>query len=288
MEEKKRFSAAAVLAALGKALCYLGLFLGCQFLVSLVYSVAAALYAALAQGISDPAALTREIVRLVYACTGQISLFADLAVLLVLVLFFLLRKKDPLRETGAVPAPLSMTAAAAGLAPVLYLLVTLALGLLPEAWLESYAEASAALSETGLVMVLSTVVAAPIAEEVLFRGLILSRLKRAMPGWLAVVISALIFGLCHGHPVWMVYAFILGLFFGLMTLRSGSILPSLLAHFIFNGIGQLGSALEGAPINPWLVLGILALAGAVVCVLARKGLVALFRPHSIREENHNV
>ena len=288
MEQSNRSSALAVLAALGKVLCYLILFLGCQLLVSVTYSAAAALYVGLTQGITDPAALTQEVLRLVFACTGQITLISNLAVLVILAAFFLLRKKNPLREAGAIPAPLSTAAAAAGLAPILYLLVTVILSLLPEAWLESYAEASAALNDNSLIMVLASVVAAPIAEEIIFRGLILSRLKRAMPGWLAVVLSALVFGLCHGQPVWMAYAFVLGLFFGLMAHRSGSILPSLLAHFIFNGIGQLGAALENTPISPWLVLGGLALAGAVVCGIAHRGLADLFRATTNREENDNV
>ncbi|MGN0984936.1 MAG: lysostaphin resistance A-like protein [Candidatus Enterenecus sp.] len=287
MEEKKRSSAAAVLAALGKSLCYLLLFLACQMAVSLVYSLAAALYVGLGQGGLDPIILIDQIMDLVFACTGQISLISDLAVLILLTAFFLLRRKNPLREVGIAPAPLSMTAAAAGLAPILYLLVTFVLALLPEAWLESYAEASAALNENGLATILATVVAAPIAEEVVFRGLILSRLKRAMPGWLAVVLSALVFGLCHGQAVWIAYAFTLGLIFGLMAHRSGSILPSMLAHFIFNGIGQLMTLLEDSP-NALSLLFSLALAGVVVCILARRGLAALFRVHPIREENYNV
>lgn len=287
MEERKRSSAAEILVALGKALCYLALFLGCQLLVSLAYSVAAALYVGLNQGFSDPMSLAREVTRLVYACTGQISLFSDLAVLLILVLFFLLRKKNPFREAGAIPASLSMTAAAAGLAPVLYLVVTFVLGLLPERWLESYMEASSALSETGLIMTLATVVAAPIAEEVIFRGLILSRLKRAMPGWLAVVLSALAFGLCHGQAVWIAYAFTLGLLFGLMAHRSGSILPSMVTHFVFNGIGQLMTCLDESPAAVPLLFA-LALAGIVICIFARRGLADLFQFQSIREENDNV
>lgn len=286
MEEKKRSRPAAVLAALGKALCYLLLFLLCQTVVTVVYSAAAALYVVLGQGVSG-FDLVEEILQQVYSRTGQISLFSNLALLILLTVFFLLRKKNPLREAGAVPAPLSMTAAAAGLAPVFYLLVTWVMSLLPADWLESYAEASAALNETGLVMVLATVVTAPIAEEVMFRGLIQSRLKRAMPGWLAVVISALLFGVCHGHPVWMAYAFVLGLFFGLMAHRSGSILPSMLAHLIFNGIGQLSVALEDT-LDPMIPLRILAAAGIVVCLFARRGLMDLFRFQPIQKENDNV
>lgn len=286
MEESKRSSAPAVLAALGKALCYLLLFLGCQLLVSLAYTLAAVLYVGLEQSVLDPDALIGQVYRLIYACTGQISLISDLAVLIVLAAFFLLRRKNPLREAGAVPAPLPMAAAAAGLAPILYLLVTLVLAVLPEAWLESYAEASASLNQTGLIVTLATVAAAPITEEIVFRGLILSRLSRAMPGWLAVVLSALLFGLCHGQPVWMAYAFVLGLFFGLAARRSGSILPSMLAHMVFNGIGQLTTALGEDSAGPALLA--LALAGAVVCVLARRGLADLFRVKPIREENDNA
>lgn len=75
-----------------------------------------------------------------------------------------------------------------------------------------------------------------IFEEVLFRGL-LSRNMHAR-GWgliPTVVISGAIFSLFHGSPEQTVYQFICGVCFSLVAIRAGSILPTVVAHFLNNG-----------------------------------------------------
>ena len=64
-----------------------------------------------------------------------------------------------------------------------------------------------------VIQILATAVAAPLVEELLFRGLIYKRIRVLVkPVW-AAVISAAIFGLAHGNFIQFVYAFILGLLF---------------------------------------------------------------------------
>ena len=105
----------------------------------------------------------------------------------------------------------------------------------------------------------------------------MTRLNQAVPGWLAVALSAVIFGACHGDPVWFGYAFPLGLVFGFIDLRAGSIWPSILAHMAFNSIGQV---LDVLPDSDEAVLGffLALLASAVILpILDRRGIKALFR-----------
>lgn len=260
MNEKR--TVGSVFAALGKALCYLLLFLLCQSLVSILYTVTISLYGMLNPGMAiDP-------IELLFACTDQISLISGLAALVILAAFFLLRRKNPLKESGFLATRGRFVFTAIAVTPILYAVVTVILSLLPEAWLEAYAEASAALSQTGVITVIATVLVAPIVEEVIFRGLILSRLRRAMPGWLAVLVSALVFGVCHGQAVWIAYAFVLGVIFGFIALRSKSIWPSLAAHFLFNGIGQLAVYLPETEAAGNLFLLILLGSGVLLCVIA--------------------
>ena len=100
-----------------------------------------------------------------------------------------------------------------------------------------------------------------------------------MPWWLAVVLSAAVFGACHGHPVWFCYAFVLGSVFGFIVLRTGSIVPTILAHVVFNGIGQVFSAVpeteEGTELL--IAIGVLLAVAIVAPILDRKGIAALFR-----------
>jgi len=259
MTPKKR-TAGQVLGSLGRALCYLLLFLLSQTLVSLGYTLTAQLYATLNPGSGlDP-------MELVLSCTDQISLISGAATLVVLAAFFLLRRKNPLKECGFLRTRGRLVFLGIGLAPVLYIATTFVLGLLPEHWMEGYLEASSVLGESGLLMILSTVVMAPLVEEVIFRGLILTRLRRAIPGWVAVLVTALLFGVCHGQVVWMAYAFVLGSLFGFLSLGARSIWPSLAAHLIFNGIGQFAVFLEDRAVDPWFPLLMLAGLGALICI----------------------
>ena len=257
----KKLTAGKFFAELGRAVCYLFLFLLCQALVSTVFTLAAQIYIML----NPDQAI--DIMELVLACTDQISIISGVATLVILMAFFLLRRKNPFRESGFHFTPGRFVVTAIAVTPLLYAVVSFVLGLLPEAWLESYAEASASLNQTGLLITIATVVVAPIVEEVTFRGLIQTRLNRIFPGWLAVLLSSLLFGICHAHPVWIAYAFVLGVIFGFMDLRARSIWPSLAAHVIFNGIGQIAVYLPQTESAATLFMGALVVVGAVLCVL---------------------
>ena len=278
-------TAGKVLLALLKTGCYLLLFLGCQILVTLVITISYTLFSTLSGGAMGEA----QIMELIMGYTSHITLVSNLLALVILALFFLIRRKQVLREVGLVKTRPPMVAAAAALAPGLYAIVITLLGFLPEEWLSAYNEASAALSDTSIWAFLATVIAAPLAEEIIFRGLIQSRLSRVMPGWLAVVISALLFGLCHGQAVWIAYAFLLGLFFGWIALRSKSILPTIIAHVVFNAIGHFSVYLpETAP--EWaffLFAGGLLLISVVCCLLARRGMADLFRRPTGQRKDQN-
>lgn len=94
------------------------------------------------------------------------------------------------------------------------------------------------------------VVGAAIQEEVIFRGLLQSTFARQFPASLsifgasasyAVVAVALLFGLIHleVNPVTAAAAFLLGLLSGELRRRSGSLLPAILVHAIFNALSAL-------------------------------------------------
>lgn len=284
MNESHSNRAIQILASLGKAIAYLALFLGSQALVSTGFSIAAALTVIVETGSLD----LFQMLDVLMAYVTPITLASNLFTLVFLLLFFPLRTKNPLREFQLQPIPPLAAAGAVSIAPVLYGAVTLVLSLLPAAWMADYAQASAALNDTGLLPFLSVALAAPVVEEVIFRGLIQSRLAHALPGWPAVVLSALLFALCHGQPVWMGYAFVLGMVLGIMAWRTGSILPSILTHIVFNAIGQVLSLPQLAQADGLLVIAVLLLVGITACLLTRKGLARLFLSSSEKESDPNV
>lgn len=78
--------------------------------------------------------------------------------------------------------------------------------------------------------------AAAVAEEVFFRGFLQGALLRRINPHLAIWIVAVIFSAIHFQPFGFIPRMLLGAAFGYLAYFSGSILPSILAHFINNGI----------------------------------------------------
>ncbi len=93
-------------------------------------------------------------------------------------------------------------------------------------------------------------VAAPIAEETLFRGFILGGLRRRLGTLGALIVSAAIFTLPH-LPVTIYPAiFELGLLLGLLFVQTKSLWPGILLHAAFNTISfsaQVYCALNNCP-----------------------------------------
>lgn len=74
---------------------------------------------------------------------------------------------------------------------------------------------------------------ASISEEFVFRGILQNSLSGKIGPWRALIIATIVFGLLH--TLWRFpAAFILGLFLGFLYLRTGSLVPGLLSHFIIN------------------------------------------------------
>lgn len=96
-----------------------------------------------------------------------------------------------------------------------------------------------------------------VCEELAFRGFILSGLQHSGRRWLPILLSAALFGFIHMIPKQQFNAALLGVVIGLLAARSGSLLPGVIFHFIFNGFQVLTSRFELKTLNPeqwnWLV-----------------------------------
>lgn len=93
--------------------------------------------------------------------------------------------------------------------------------------------------------ILSSVVAAPILEEVFFRGLVFESCRERLGKGGALLMSALLFGAIHIVPVQMINAFVVGLILGYVYLKTRSLLSVIIIHAINNAIAYATMAFFG-------------------------------------------
>jgi membrane protease YdiL (CAAX protease family) len=128
--------------------------------------------------------------------------------------------------------------------------------------------------QTGNGTLVFAVVAAPLTEEALFRGIILGGFRRNYRAGLAVVLTSLLFGVMHLNLWQGITAFCLGLLLGWCMLRIGSLWPCIFGHAFSNFLGlavavavgeEYKQLLGGASFQPlWLdLIGVLTLVAGI-------------------------
>lgn len=92
------------------------------------------------------------------------------------------------------------------------------------------------------LQILLIAIAAPISEEICFRGMLFGGLRTRLPGIAAALISGLIFGLLHAVtglsavPPLIVFGVILALLYE----KAGSIVPGIVLHMLNNSVALIG------------------------------------------------
>jgi ABC-2 type transport system permease protein len=117
---------------------------------------------------------------------------------------------------------------AAGAAGLLYMFALAAMGILEEATRDSGSYA-----KLGLWVWPLAVVAAPIFEEFIFRGLIYGGLRRSFGVWPATFASAAVFAIMH-PAISIVPVFVMGVSTALLYERTRGLLAPMLAHATYN------------------------------------------------------
>lgn len=91
---------------------------------------------------------------------------------------------------------------------------------------------------------LNGILMAGLAEEIVFRGLILQEINKKMAFWKANIVTALLFLVIH-YPIWIqneiishfgthIYVFVLGLLFGFVYKKTGSLWTVIILHALHN------------------------------------------------------
>lgn len=178
------------------------------------------------------------------------QLFAFLLPALVLTAGSNLRPAGYLR-LRPVPARLVLLGALAGVPA--YLSAGAAMiavrRLLPEAWGDAFDPARLfdGPPRERVLLALVAVLLAPPCEEIAFRGYVQTSLALRRSPAAAVAGAAALFAIVHLDPIRFPAVLLLGLVFGWLTWRSGSVWPAVAAHAVNNGITSAIVLAVGVP-----------------------------------------
>ena len=88
----------------------------------------------------------------------------------------------------------------------------------------------------GIIIVFTTAIAAPLVEEMLFRGYLQKVLEESWKDITkAILVTSLFFALVHLNPYWIVQIYLLGMVLGYLAWRTNSIIPGIILHGLNNG-----------------------------------------------------
>ena len=126
---------------------------------------------------------------------------------------------------------------------------------------------------TFAVLFLVICVLPAVFEEILFRGLI--ALDLSFSGVIrSALLSAALFALYHFSPAKTLYQFVLGFVFALVALKSGSVIPGMILHFVNNLVVLIlcfaapeWNGFTGGALAVSIVCGLLCLAAGLYIIM---------------------
>lgn len=266
--------------SIGKAALYFLVYFLMQAAVSGVYSMVVTTKLTMemmgADASLDMELLTAKVMDAVMPQAMTLTLISSILTLLILGLVFLIRKKNFLEETSIRSMPVSGIVPVA-LAAVGFNIVVLELLQIipfPESWIESYQQNSSMIGAGNVAIAwVATVIVAPVLEEIVFRGLIYTRLKQGMTAIAAAVIASLLFALAHGTIIWGIYTFLLSMILIWTFERFQSLTANICFHFFFNLTGMILSSIEEmSNVVEWVMfaVAVVAFAGGMVLISGKK------------------
>ena len=122
-------------------------------------------------------------------------------------------------------------------------------------------QANFASANLGLLILCVAAVPA-LCEELAFRGFILSGCRNLGSDRQAILLSAIFFGLTHGFLQQSINACLLGLVLGYLAVKSGSLLPGVVFHFLHNATTVLSAKVTPELLDRVPVLGLLVQPGS--------------------------
>jgi membrane protease YdiL (CAAX protease family) len=106
----------------------------------------------------------------------------------------------------------------------------------------SYVDAYTEAGYGWTVILLSLCLQPAVIEELAFRGVVFTALRRALGPAETIVVSSVMFMALHFSPVCWLHLFVMGVALGYLRHRSGSLMPGVVLHFAHNFLVMLTSA----------------------------------------------
>ena len=252
-------------AAIAKAVCYTSLFVIVQFIVQFGFVLVKA-FVAILGGVSDADAYT-ILIDALFANVCRMATLSSLVTILAIGLLFLIQKKTITHEIWLKPVKNSALGLAALFGAAAQFIISVAVGFIPwpETWVEDLASLNDYLVAESLPwQIVAVAILGPITEELIFRGLVYTRLRRAASPIVAAVLSGIAFGSVHGNMIQFFYALAFGVVLALIMERYGSLLPCIVVHIFFNGVSFL--PYHDLPASGFILVYLAAIAAAIFAV----------------------
>ena len=108
-------------------------------------------------------------------------------------------------------------------------------------WPDSGFMKEVGLGQSPIVLILAVAVAAPICEELVFRGFMYAGFERSLGAWPAVILTSVVFTLMHWqyNPYELIHILLLGLVLALARMRTRSMWTPMVMHAVNNGLALL-------------------------------------------------
>lgn len=122
-----------------------------------------------------------------------------------------------------------------------------------------------------IVSLFYSCIIAPVTEEFFYRGMLLKVFSKSNQRF-AVFITAFFFGIGHGNLHQFVLGFFMGIFLAHITLKHGSIIPSIFVHVFINSVVNLIASLNISRAAEYIVsfgIEIVAIIGAFILLIFR-------------------
>ena len=225
---------------LGIGLGYMSIFVILQLIVLIVVSFCCTFIVGVEFGMSGASPDYKEIeivvMEKIASFTDLMAVISGIISIAIVCLIFVIRHKNIKEEINLKPISLKCIPILIIMGISLNFLIAGVMSILPipESVMYEYEQASKSLEKIGIVSFIATVIVAPLSEEIFCRGLMLSRFRKGIPIVISIILQAFIFGLIHGNFLWIIYATIIGIIFGVIAYKQKSIVGTIIMHSAFN------------------------------------------------------